>query len=168
MRKIYLVVITLLALAPVHAHADPIQVSTSVGVFDVTTVNGRYIDLRSVLRSQVWFGPSEFSLDTVDPTLALEFAAAVGNSLDIGGRTPFFAVDAALVTSAFGTFDIVYFVQYPSTEVGADTWRGLPRDWVIATPVTGPSPTPVPEPGVLGLLVIGLVAFGLTKGKRDV
>lgn len=78
LRKL-LVVVFLLSPMSVNATVNAITVSTSVGDYEVTLVEGTYDDLSAILRTQIWYG---------DETLAIEFAGLVQDKLGMPFGSP--------------------------------------------------------------------------------
>ena len=132
--------------------ASAYSIATSVGTYDVLSITGTYNNLLDTLDDQVWWG---------DITLAAEFAGAVMDNLglpNIGGDVgPYF------VTGDNGsTFSGADWVQSSASVFTGPISSALNSDRVfaIATPV------PVPEPGTLSLLAVGLVGSVLMRRKK--
>jgi hypothetical protein len=141
--------LTLLAvlLSPMAANAIPI--TTSVGGYDVTTIDGIYADVFDLLKEQVWWG---------NGNLAAEFSDLVGISLGFpnnGNLGPFY-----LVGEVYGKVWCSANLCSSEGTTNFSSWDGNPNSytWAVANKV--------PEPGTLALFAIGLFGMGLARRKK--
>ena len=144
-------------LLPVGANA--VLIDTSIGEYEVTTVEG-YSD--SLLRSQVWWE---------NTALAEEFAALVGGELGLPNTPPkpplFWVTD--MDTTGFCMTQIgyryagVYWID-GGGKIGVSCANEPPSNshFAVATPVTA-----VPEPSMAGLLCLSIAGLFLASRRRS-
>jgi hypothetical protein len=119
--------------------------------YDITTVNGTYLDLSATLKSQVWWG---------NEALAQKFAQTVGTSLPAAYAWRWLSIPTYGVGMAvFSSFPYTSFPIYDD---------GL-LNYAIATKVPAASPVSVPDSsGTIPTAVVSLAALGvLEKAKKN-
>jgi len=134
-------------------------ITTSAGDFDVTTVPGSFNDNQATLTNQVWWGSQ---------SLAVEFAGLVSNNLGLSSVGccqfgPLFAFDVL----TFGDPHVgVFRVGVEYVGAGSGVVQGPDGTFVkyaIASEIT----TNLPEPGTLGLMLMGLAGATLVRKRKQ-
>ena len=152
---------TLLLLGPLQAHAVVITVSghgAADGVWEVTTIQGTFLDVEDQLTAQVWTP----SLD-----LAFVFAELVRDSL---GMPNFSLPVGPLFASIFfgsGTNAAISAAAWFPPTPGFPTASGGTVGWIASspgTPVWAVATRAVPEPATAGLFALALA--GAMAGRR--
>ncbi len=150
----------LVAVIYVPINANAVFITTSVGDFEVTTIETAYDPLSDVFTSQVWWG---------NVTLAEEFANltnTVFGTPNLGIYSPFFwYTDNDTTGPCFGSGEPhagVFWNQSSSAAVPvcAGTPPSAHYTFAVAERVF------VPEPPVLLLMGLGLAGIGLTRIRR--
>lgn len=119
--------------------------------YDITTVNGTYLDLSATLESQVWWG---------NEALAQKFAQTVGTSLPAAYAWRWlFSSTYGIGFAVFSSFPYSSFPIYDESRY----------NYAIATKVPAASPVSVPESsGTIPTAVVALVALGvMEKAKKN-
>ncbi len=142
----FVFVVTAFAFGP-PAHA--ISITSSVGVYEVTTVRGTGTSLETLLRDQIWWG---------DPTLAEEFALKVGGQLGFGnpfGTGPYFAYGFRSIPPTTRTRDVSICAprRSPPPVICNDsfTLEIQPRIYAVGSQVPEPTTMLLFTTGLLGL-----------------
>ena len=153
-KSIYLALLAVL-LSPMAANAIP--VTSSVGDYEVTLVEGLFENLPT-LPTQIWWG---------DEVLASEFAGLVQDDLGLtlGELGPLFAYGVASNnwTNMFAWTTEGGFCSAPCTPFVGGPYQATPGvSFVFAVAVPSQS---VPEPGTLALLGLGLVGMAARRRK---
>ena len=151
MKKLLLI---LLIIVPFQAHA--VLITTSIGDYEITTVEGTFTALSSTLLAQPW--AESFSL-------AFEFAGLVQDSfgvVNVGDRGPYFGHTMGITnfqaaTWCTSTTSAVSCV--PPVVQNVSTNFATSRVWAVAEPVS------VPEPSTLGLLGAGLLVLFMRRKR---
>ncbi len=164
------------ALSAISAPAEALQITTSVGIYDVTTVEGTWNDLQTQLSQQIWFtGDLLQSTEDNNSALAEEFASLVNTGFNFpnaGGLTgPYFAFGTNTPVSGTTTRGNVGFANWSSLNSSAvlnsldvvgngEAEFNVSKTWAVATPI----PTPALLPGLIGM---GVAAWRKRKGEAD-
>jgi len=149
MKKKICLAALLLAFCGLQANATLIE--TSVGELEITTVNGSFLNLESILTSQLWWGDSD---------LAIEIAGIVMTDLSEPGQmapyfaygVPFIAPDDFIAARWISGFDIVFPIDQERQATDGLTFA------VVA-------PLSIDEPPLFGALCIGLGAIAFARKR---
>ncbi len=130
--------------------AQAVTINSSVGVYEVTFVEGTALDLEALLTVQAWY-------DTGSDALAREFASLVGTQLGLpnfGILGPYFAYDGVPETE--GNVDLCFFNSGPFTNAVQCSDGFVTDDVGRAYAVA----SQVPEPTTMLLFATGLLGLG--------
>ena len=140
--------------------ASAFVISTSVGDYDVTRVNDSFINLQTTLEAQVWWGNSALAEEFAGE-LQGEFGAGVGSLQQLLGWADYFlyasgndVINVSFAILATGSVSSGGFIDSANAS--------QVRSYATARLVD----TGLPEPGTLGLLLMGLTGLVFAR-KRN-
>lgn len=163
-------------LTVVSINANAIVINTSIGLYDITTVSGTYLEHRATLQQQVWWGNESLAYEMMSLTEGFD---GLGYPNTGYNESPYFAYDDLTVAPD----DISVIAWTTATGSGCSDSRsnlcgafqieldgicfpelGFPCVWGVAQAVT-PS---VPVPTAFWLFGSGLISLiGATRRKKS-
>ena len=160
MKKLLLGAIAIVGLSFGQVYADPVVINISGagehdGLWEVSSVEGSFSGLQSLLESQVWWG---------NESLALIFAETVFGALGIpnfGNFGPSFA-------HGLDSFGFTRNLLYSEIDASINNSGLFNPTGVLFYAVAERPSTSVPEPTTLGLFGVGLFALGYIRSRRKI
>ena len=149
-------------LIAIPVQASAVLVSSSVGDYEVTTVEGTFENLSSTLMAQVWWWDGAFGApERAD--LAIEFSDLVGVSLGFPTTTPI-GPAGPLFAYTIDTFPWVNTAQWSQNldqTGGFAPLQDTVQTFAVATRIT------VPEPSTLSLICVTLLGLGMQRKRGN-